>query len=88
MFDSHPHVIRQVGIRHWASYTSMLLNMVVLSSPWPRIVQHSAIGLSHLRVIRNVRLGSGAGVCEGGGPLVPSAGLAWCTHHLAHLVVI
>jgi hypothetical protein len=66
----------------------MLLNMAVLGSPRPRIVRHSAVGLSHLRVVRNVGLGSGAGVCEGGGPLVPSAGLAWCTRHLARLVVI
>ena len=44
MFDSHPHVIQQVGIGHWASCTSMLLNMVVLGSPQPRIIQHSAVG--------------------------------------------
>ena len=52
------------------------------------IVRHSTVGLSHLHIIQNVGLGSGAGVCEGGGPLIPSAGLAWCTHHLACLVVI
>ena len=88
VFDSHPHVIQQVGIGHWASCTSMLLNMAVLGSPWPHIVRHSTFGLSHLRIVRNVRLGSGAGVCEGGGPLILSAGLAWCTRHLARLVFI
>ena len=63
VFNSHPRVIQQVGIGHWASCTSMLLNMAVLSSPWPRIIRHSAVGLLHLRIVRNVRLGSGAGVC-------------------------
>ena len=48
VFNSHPRVIQQVGIGHWASCTSMLLNMAVLSSPWPCIIWHSAIGLSHL----------------------------------------
>ena len=82
VFNSRPCLIRQVGVGHWASWTSMLLNMAVLSSPQPHIIRHSTVGLSHLCIIWNVRLGSGAGVCEGGGPLIPSAGLAWCTHHL------